>query len=142
MFKTIDNPETRDEFLVLRDRLMTDQRTLEKCWDIAKIWCMERNIDDKAKITAVAVRIWARPDENEIGQVYGHIWSDAERFDMKLDDYGWAGMQFGKLAENGFNFNREARDFIEKMVHVENLAQVGSLVEVPEQAIEQEPSLQ
>ena len=131
MFKTIDNPETRDEFLVLADKLITDQRTLEKCWDIAKTWCMEHGVDDKATIIAVAIRVWARPDENEMGQVYGHIWSNAEQFDMNLDDYGWAGMQFGKLVKNGFNFNRKARDFIDELVQVEDL------IQIQERAIEQ-----
>ena len=140
MFRTIDNPVTRNEFLVLWDELETSQRILEKCWDIAEKWCMDRDIDDQATIVAVAIRVWAQPSPGDVSHIYQHAWSDAERFGVDIDEFfAWAGMKFTKLAESGFNL--EARNFIENLVCVDDLIQEEDSVQVRKQDIGQKSPL-
>ena len=52
------------------------------------------------KLSGSAVRTWARPTADDMDQVYKKVCSNAERFGLDLDDYQWAGMDFGKLMED------------------------------------------
>ena len=100
MFKTTLKPRTRDKFLDLEDKLLTSMIILEECWDIAEIRHKDHMDSTIAEIVRSAVRTWARPTADDMDQVYKKVCSNAERFGLDLDDYQWAGMDFGKLMED------------------------------------------
>ena len=126
MFKTTLEPRTKDEFLDLEDKLLTSVEILEECWDIVEMRHKDHMDSVNADIVASAVKIWARPTADDMDKVHKKICFDAERFGLDLDDYQWAGVNFGELMEkhNG-DFTDDGRRLIGRFVQDEHSDRIG-----------------
>ena len=126
MFKTTLKPRTKDKFLDLEDKLLTSVEILEECWDIAEIRHKDHMDSAIAKIVSSAVKTWARPTADDMDKVHKKICSDVERFGLDLDDYQWAGVNFGELMEkhNG-DFTDDGRRLIGRFVQDEHSDKIG-----------------